>query len=523
MSSRTKKVAVIGAGISGVSAAAHLLKQGLETVLFERSDIPGGVWHYDERSALESTFPNTRPSVGDYKTRPAVAYSTPPPEYDDQKDLEIAHAPPGPSYAGLRNNVSTRLMKTSLQDWPEGTEDYVTQKVLEEYIQAFSNNHGVTAITQYHTRVEEVRKQGAEWVLRTTTLQKSSAGAHLVERRWTFDAVVVASGHYNTPNIPNWPGIAEWKSARPAQVWHSKGYRKPHQFKDQNILVIGASVSANDIAKEAGPYANKIYQSTRNGELDLPAVLLPPNATRVAEIQSFDLDKEHLDDSADPASPIPGTVTLVDGQKIENLHAVVVCTGYITSYPFLPHLHNDDIPASEADESVLVTAKGDMVHNLYKDIFYIPDPTLSFIGAPYHIATFSLFEFQAQAVARVLVGKTSLPTEQEMRAEYGEKVAKKGLGRDFHSLRGERQEETYVTDLVNWVNQDAVRRGSDDKMIGHTDQWRQAKADQLEQFKWFRSRTAENLDEPHPESVKKLMSIFTDVAVVTAVVPETAA
>ena len=517
MSIKAKKVAVIGAGISGVSAAAHLLKQGLETVVFERSDIPGGVWHYDERSALESSFPNTRPSVGDYKTRPAVPYSTPPPEYENDKDLEIAHAPPGPSYAGLRNNVSTRLMKTSLQDWPEGTDDYVTQKVLEEYIQAFSNDHGVTAITQYHTRVEEVCKQGDEWVLRTTTLQKSSAGAHLIERRWTFDAVVVASGHYNMPNIPNWPGIAEWKAARPSQVWHSKGYRKPHQFKDKNILIIGASVSANDIAKEAGPYANKIWQSTRNGELDLPAILLPPNATRVAEVKSFDLDTEHVNDSTDPKSPIPGTVTLVDGQKIENLHAVIVATGYITSYPFLSHLHDDDLPASEADDHILVTAKGDMAHNLHKDIFYIPDPTLSFIGAPYHIATFSLFEFQAQAVARVLAGKATLPTEQEMRAEYQEKVARKGLGRDFHSLRGEKQEENYVTDLVSWVNQDAERHGSEDKMVGHTDAWRQAKADQLEQFKWLRSRTAPSNGEPQPESVKKLISVFTDVAAIKLV------
>jgi len=512
MSSEAKKVAVIGAGISGVSAAAHLLKQGIETVLFERSDIPGGVWHYDERSALESSFPNTRPSVGDYITRPAMPYSTPPPEFEDQKDLEIAHAPPGPSYAGLRNNVSTRLMKTSLQDWPEGTEDYVTQKVLEEYVQALSNDHGVSVITQYHTRVEEVRKQGSQWILRTTTLQKSAAGAHLVERRWTFDAVVVASGHYNTPNIPNWPGIAEWKAARPAQVWHSKGYRRPHQFKDKNIMLIGASVSANDIAKEAGSYANKIYQSTRNGDLDLPASLLPPNATRVAEIKSFDLNKEHFNDSADSSSPIPGTITLVDGQKIRDIHAVVVCTGYITSYPFLPHLHNDDLPATQADDFVLVTAEGGMAHNLHKDIFYIPDPTLSFIGAPYHIATFSLFDFQAQAVARVLSGKASLPTEQEMRAEYKRKVEQKGLGRDFHSLRAEGQEEEYVANLVSWMNKGIDDDDSREKMLGHTEEWHKAKADQREQLKWLRSKTRPNPDEPQPDIVKKLIGVFTEVA-----------
>lgn len=118
-----KTVAVIGAGISGVCAAAHLLKQGLEVVVFERSAIAGGVWHYDKRSARDPSYPNEIPSIGDYKPTPEQAYSTPPPEDDDSDDFEIAHAPPGPCYAGLKNNVSTREMRVSLGPWPEGTED----------------------------------------------------------------------------------------------------------------------------------------------------------------------------------------------------------------------------------------------------------------------------------------------------------------------------------------------------------------------------------------------------------------
>jgi cation diffusion facilitator CzcD-associated flavoprotein CzcO len=37
-------VAVIGAGISGIVAAAHLKKEGLDVVVFERSSAAGGVW-----------------------------------------------------------------------------------------------------------------------------------------------------------------------------------------------------------------------------------------------------------------------------------------------------------------------------------------------------------------------------------------------------------------------------------------------------------------------------------------------
>jgi MFS transporter, ACS family, pantothenate transporter len=38
-------VAVIGAGISGVVTAAHLLSAGLEVTVFERSREAGGVWY----------------------------------------------------------------------------------------------------------------------------------------------------------------------------------------------------------------------------------------------------------------------------------------------------------------------------------------------------------------------------------------------------------------------------------------------------------------------------------------------
>jgi NADPH-dependent glutamate synthase beta subunit-like oxidoreductase len=39
-----KTVAVIGAGVSGVSSAIHLRNAGLEVTVYERDDVAGGVW-----------------------------------------------------------------------------------------------------------------------------------------------------------------------------------------------------------------------------------------------------------------------------------------------------------------------------------------------------------------------------------------------------------------------------------------------------------------------------------------------
>lgn len=38
------RVAVIGAGISGVVTGAHLEKAGVDYTVFERSNAPGGIW-----------------------------------------------------------------------------------------------------------------------------------------------------------------------------------------------------------------------------------------------------------------------------------------------------------------------------------------------------------------------------------------------------------------------------------------------------------------------------------------------
>lgn len=39
-----KRVAVIGAGVSGLTSARHLKSTGLEVVIYERSSVSGGIW-----------------------------------------------------------------------------------------------------------------------------------------------------------------------------------------------------------------------------------------------------------------------------------------------------------------------------------------------------------------------------------------------------------------------------------------------------------------------------------------------
>jgi hypothetical protein len=296
-----------------------------------------------------------------------------------------------------------------------------------------------------------------------------------------FDAVVVASGHYHTPRVPDTPGLAEWKRRFPGRVQHSKRYRKPENAQDKNYLLVGGSVSATDIARELSPYANKIMQSQRNGKFDLPPSMLPNNAYRIDEIVSYDEPRANTSASLADSEPIPATVTLRSGAKICDIHHVILCTGYYLTLPFLPQLTSERTPAHQADDALLVT-DGTQFHNLHKDIFYINDPTLTFIGVPFFTATFTLFEFQAMVVAKVLSGQAKLPNKDVMRSEYDARVRSKGYGKSFHSLRDE--EASYVNELIAWVNADLEEAGKG-RLHGHTEKWHSAKAEQLERIRAF--------------------------------------
>ena len=255
----------------------------------------------------------------------------------------------------------------------------------------------------------------------------------------------------------------------------------------QNVLLIGAGVSSTDIAREIAAEGCTITQLSRNGVFDLLPSLLPPGATRiVGEVRAFEsLPGENLP-LTDPLTPIPGRVILKDGRALSNFHRVILCTGYHMSLPFLRQYHSDDTPVREADDTVLIT-DGTQIHNLHKDIFYIPDPSLVFVGVPFFTATFSLFEFQAIAVAAVLAGRASLPSARDMRSEYEERVGRKGTGKMFHSLR-EREDE-YVVELLEWINRDGRRVGAL-PIEGHTVEWFEANRDRLERVRKLFGRTA---------------------------------
>ena len=69
----------------------------------------------------------------------------------------------------------------------------------------------------------------------------------------TFDWVVVATGHFSVPNVPQFPGIESF----PGRVMHAHDFRSADEFKGKDVLIVGASYSAEDIGLQCHKYGAK--------------------------------------------------------------------------------------------------------------------------------------------------------------------------------------------------------------------------------------------------------------------------
>ncbi|PGH16799.1 hypothetical protein AJ80_05114 [Polytolypa hystricis UAMH7299] len=493
--SPAKRVAVVGAGISGVTTTSHLLRYGIDVVLFERSNATGGVWHFDPRPSLEPRYPNDRPApLEDELTKARW------PEKDevevlcDEVEISVLHAPPGPCYKGLKTNIPTTIMRSTLLSWPGGTPEHFGHYDVENYIHELSSLTGVDSVIEYNTRVEEIVKRpgSAKWTLRTSTLHPVDRGYSLHQKEQLFDSVVVATGHYQEPYVPDIKGLDTWKSKFPERIMHSKCYRSPEQFQDQNVLLIGAAVSSWDIAHQLDGFASKIYRSSRGGLFDINESLLPAIAEPVGEVESFNVSGNVDLASLKEDQPIPGTAVLKDGRILSDIHSVIVATGYLMTYPFLTGMQSSTVSREEADDRIVITSEGGMAHNLHKDIFYIPDPSLCFVGVPFHCSTFSLFDFQGEVIARVFSGQAKLPSESKMRDEYQQRKETRGLGRNFHSLLHD--EVPYMEEILSWVNEDAEKVGIR-SMAGVDTNWHVS-------YKKFKSTAIDGLQKGDKEKLK---------------------
>lgn len=77
-----------------------------------------------------------------------------------------------------------------------------------------------------------------------------------------FDHVIVASGHFSVPNMPEFAGLDKFSGL----VMHSHDFRAAESFKDKTVVVVGKSYSAEDVASQLYKYgAKRVIITHRKG------------------------------------------------------------------------------------------------------------------------------------------------------------------------------------------------------------------------------------------------------------------
>lgn len=231
------RVAVIGAGFSGVAAGVALKADGIEDfVILERAADVGGVWR-------DNTYPGVACDI------PSQLYS-------------FSHAP---------NSQWERTFARGGQ--------------IHGYIQSVVAEHGLEAYLRFGQELldaswDEVARR---WRVSTTDLEL------------TADVVVDACGPLTEPQIPDIPGLDNF----PGTVFHSARWNHDHDLSGERVAVVGTGASAIQFVPEIQPRVGRltVFQRTpgwvipridrKVGALERRVRRLLPGSSRLQRLVQF--------------------------------------------------------------------------------------------------------------------------------------------------------------------------------------------------------------------------------------------
>lgn len=215
----SKRVCVIGAGPSGITAAKNLLDQGLEVVVYDLGKEVGGNWVFTEEVGHSSVFETTH-----------IISSRTLSQYDDFP-------------------------------MPEDYPDYPSHRHLAAYFQSYARHFNLYPHIRFQTLVKScTRENDGSW--------KVISIADGIESSERFDALAVCNGHHWLPRMPEFPGNFE------GAFIHSHEVKRFSMFQGKRVLVIGGGNSACDVAVESSRVAASVDMSWRRGYWIAPKFMM---------------------------------------------------------------------------------------------------------------------------------------------------------------------------------------------------------------------------------------------------------
>lgn len=202
------RIAVIGAGFSGLAAAVRLRRKGIgDFVIFERADDVGGVWR-----------DNTYPGVG---------VDTPSRLYSLSHDLN-----------------------------PYWSHAYAKGGELHSYIRQMAEDNGLLTHIRFGHVLTDARWDDRRALWRLETSQGT----------YTAQFLITATGLVADPSIPDIPGLALF----PGATFHSARWDHSLDLRGKRVAVIGTGASAIQFVPEIAPLVSELHVVQRTAGWVLP-------------------------------------------------------------------------------------------------------------------------------------------------------------------------------------------------------------------------------------------------------------
>ena len=367
-----KRVAIIGAGPSGLAqlrAFQSAQAKGAdipEIVCFEKQDNWGGLWNYSWRTGVDQYGEPVHGSMYRYlwSNGPKEGLEFADYSFDEHFGGEIASFPP--------------------------------RAVLFDYIEGRVKKADVRKYIRFSNVIRNVAYQDISDTFMITAEDLPNNKQYQEE----FDYVIVSSGHFSTPNVPEYPGFNHFGG----RIMHAHDFRDALEFKDKDILILGTSYSAEDIGSQCWKYGAKtITVAHRTAPMGYD---WPDNWQEVPALKYVDQDTAYF---------IDGTQKKVD--------AIILCTGYLHHFPFMQESLN------------LKTNNRLYPVDLYNGVVWQHNPKLMYLGMQDQWYTFNMFDAQAWYARDVIMGRVALPTQPEMQLDIDDwRTQEDSLADDYEAI-----------------------------------------------------------------------------------------
>ncbi|XP_033742268.1 flavin-containing monooxygenase FMO GS-OX3-like [Pecten maximus] len=367
-----QRVCVIGAGPGGMSflyqnnklKAAG--KRCADVVCYEKQSNWGGLWNYTWRTGVD--------------------------EYG-----EFCH---GGQYRDLWSNGPKECLEypdyTFEDHFGKVIPSFPPRTVLFDYLQGRWNKNKLRAYVRFNTVVKDVTYNKTTDYF-TIMAKDLTNDQDLPPER--FSHVIVATGHFSFPNVPNFEGIDMFRG----RVLHSHDFRRATEFKGQRILLVGSRYSAEDISMQCKKMGSgKVITCYRNNPMNFH---FPDGIEERPLLTKVDGNTIHFKD---------GTTAEVD--------VIILCTGYLYHFPYL-------------SESLRLRSKLSMYPDgLYKGTMWMDDGNnkLFYLSMQDQYYSYTMFDIQAEWACAVICGHLKLPDRKEMESDIAKWVKKRDLLKDCY-------------------------------------------------------------------------------------------